>query len=266
MSLWDYKEAFDEVIFCIENSKNKLFACYLKLKFFKKARHFHCFNLLKGKSLAQVIANGPSAKNYKINSSAQQIYMNFGFKHPTFAEAKDPVLCIVDEKLVNGGWPIEMIHEAYKINETVIFAFSIFFISSRHIRELTKNYDIFFTSNFLTATRWSSRPLFSINKPSYGGGATEQSLSLAVSLFYKHIDVYGYDGNNVILGLNATNTHFYGVDPSKDWSNPKFVARELRFLSYFIDKNVHLARLMSARGVSVRLSDPSVFMTMFRSN
>jgi len=266
MSIWDKKEAFDELLFCAENFKNKLLSKYLTLKYRPRCLSFQGIEHLQNKQFAEIIANGPSSKTYKINPNAQQFYMNFGFLHASFPAAKNPVLTIVDKKLINGGWSIDMIKEAYQENSSTVFAFNIEFIKSREIRDLARKYKIIFLYNFLSPTRWARKPKFLIGKPSYGGGATESSIALAVSLSYKMVNVSGFDGNNVILGLSSKQTHFYGQDPSKDWSDPNFSARELRFLSYFIDKNVHLARLLKMAGVEVRLIKPTIFMNMYSSH
>ena len=265
MSIWDKKEAFDELLFCIENFKNELISKYLNLKYQPGRFTFNGVENLQKKQFAEIIANGPSSKTHKIDPSAQQFYMNFGFLHASFPCAENPVLTIVDKKLINGGWSLDMIKEAYQKNSSTVFAFNIEFIRSQEIRDLAKEYKVIFYIIF-ESQRWAKKPKFLIGEPSYGGGATESSIALAASLSYKVLTVSGFDGNNVILGLSSKQTHFYGQDPSKNWSDPNFSARELRFLSYFIDKNVHLARLLKVAGVEVRLIKPTIFMNMYSAH
>ena len=113
------------------------------------------------------------------------------------------------------------------------------------------------------ATSFRGRLRLDGNSFTPGGGATETALIFAACCGCKDIDLYGFDGNNVILGLSGQSSHFYGIDPLKNWEDLKFVSSELRFLSVFILANVHLARLLKSSGINIRNLSQTSLMRMY---
>lgn len=264
MSLWSKKEALDEAMFVLENLRNarrmnKLMRLYPQL-FARSQAVTDEVAAATGRRVA-VVANGPSSAG--ITPAAEDlIFLNFGYRHPEFAKAGRPVLTVVDNKLADGGWSLDMLREAQAINGAVTFALGALLLKSAEVRAFVERERCMVLCNYLSATRYA-RPTrrFTAGGINYGGGATEQGIALALSLGARDIDIYGFDGNNVVLGLAGQDTHFYGNDPLKDWTQPDFVARELRFLSYFIDRNRYLARLIEAQGVRVTNHTPTPFMS-----
>ena len=63
LDIWDKKEAFDELLFCIENFKNELISKYLNLKRKPGRFTFNGVENLQKKQFAEIIANGPLVKN-----------------------------------------------------------------------------------------------------------------------------------------------------------------------------------------------------------
>lgn len=264
MSLWSKKEALDEAIFVLENLRNTLRIKAMMRRYpalFARSREITAEVAAATGPRVAVVANGPSSRGITPNSP-DLIFLNFGCRHPAFAKAPRPVLVVVDNKLADGGWSLDMLHEAQAINGEVTFALGALLLQSEEVRAFAESERCMIVGNYLTATRYArpSRP-FTAGGINYGGAVTEQGMALALALGAKEIDVYGFDGNNVVLGLAGQDTHFYGNDPEKDWTKPDFVARELRFLSFFIDRNRHLARLIEAQGVRVTNHSPTPFMS-----
>lgn len=254
MSLWDKKESLDEFLFTLDNMRSRARLFWYKHKYKELFGETNeVLSDLKKKKIkhATVVANGPSSLQ-AANGTDLTIFFNFGFRHSFFPDSIDPVLAVVDTKLANGTWSLDMLYEAKERNQTVIFAIGAFLLSNPDVRQFIRTERCVILSNYLRVTRFSNlNKSFQLNGINFGGGATEQGLALAACLGAVNIDLFGFDGNNVILGLAGLDTHFYGVDPLKNWSDPRFVARELRFLSYFIDHTVHLSAVLREQKVRV---------------
>lgn len=245
---WNLKEFIDEIFFLIHNLLNSLHLIYIKLINRKLIKRSNSRFINHNNNIDDVIivANGPSSSHCKVRKGAKLIFVNFGYQHSAFIEAINPVLVVVDKKLSNGSWSIKMLTDAYDLNPTVQFAFGGHLLKSQDVRDFANSYRSCFIFTDLNFTRFSKTTKYRLGDIAVGGGATESAIMLAVSLGAKKLNVFGFDGNNVVLGLAGLDTHFYGSDPMKDWRNPKFVARELRFLSYFIDKNRYLSDYLAA--------------------
>lgn len=189
--------------------------------------------------------------------------MNFGVEHAKFPECDSPYLVVVDKKLATGEWQISMLTEAMVRNPKVkIFLGGKLLISPELRAFAYNNKNVFFFFNDLSTftPKRSIKPLGSIT---IGGGATEASIVLAAQLGAKTVKIFGFDGNNVLLGILGHKTHFYGHDPMKNWRSAQFCARELRFLSYFLDKNINLAEILRRAGVRAINMSPTSIMTMY---
>ena len=264
MSLWSRKEALDEAFFVLENLRNTrrikaIMRRYPEL--FERSRKISSEVAAVTGPRVAVVANGPSCRGITADAPSL-IFVNFGYQHPEFINATRPILIVVDNKLADGGWSLDMLREAQEINGDVTFALGALLLQSPKVRAFAECERCMIVGNYLTATRYAkpSRP-FTAGGINYGGAVTEQGIALALTLGTQEIDIYGFDGNNVVLGLAGQDTHFYGSDPKKDWTQPEFVARELRFLSYFIDRNRYLAELIKAQGVRLTNHSPTPFMS-----
>lgn len=265
---WTVKEFLDELLFLVHNLVNSLRLWYIKFLYRKLIERSNTRFVASNENLDNVtiVANGPSSSDFTERAGAQLIFVNFGYKHNAFIDARNPILVIVDKKLANGSWSLQMLIDAYEINPTVQFALGGHLLKSKEIRKFATLYSCCFIFYDLNFTRFSkAKKRCGLGDIALGGGATESAIMLAASLEAKKIDVFGFDGNNVVLGLAGLDTHFYGVDPLKDWRDPRFVARELRFLSYFIDKNWYLSRYLISIGVELRNNTKTEYMRMFES-
>lgn len=262
---WSTKECVDEIFFVIHNIYKTTYLLFLRTLFRSLVTqcNAHFENSRQKSKDYCIIANGPSSLDHKLSNEKQHIFVNFGFNHPNFAIVQNPILVIVDKKLLTGEWSLSMLSEAKRKNPNVCFAFGGHLLRSKSIRDFADKNHCCFIFYDLSFTRFTSFQKFSIGDIAFGGGATESSIMLAVSLGAKHLNIYGYDGNNVVLGLAGLDTHFYGNDPLKNWNRPAFVARELRFLSYFIDKNVYLSQYLRALSVSTINHTQTKYMRMY---
>ena len=65
------------------------------------------------------------------------------------------------------------------------------------------------------------------------------------------------------MALTGKDTHFYGSDSTKDWSDPRFISRELRFLSYFVDRNYWLSKCLKYNNIKVKNYTSSKMTAMY---
>ena len=262
---WTIKEFLDEIFFLVHNLANSLRLSYFKILNRKliMLSNERFIDVNGNLDNITIVANGPSSSDFTERLGTQLIFVNFGYKHCAFINATNPLLVIVDKKLSNGSWSLQMLYDAYELNQTVQFAFGGHLLTSHDIREFANSHRCCFIFNDLNFTRFSKAKKYRVGDIAVGGGATESAIMLAASLGAQKIDVFGFDGNNVVLGLAGLDTHFYGSDPMKDWSEPKFVARELRFLSYFIDKNRYLSYYLASIGVELINHTETEYMKIF---
>ena len=257
MNGWDIKEFFDEVIFEFYNLYNFIHS----IKYKNKIRRIDLDLDMGGE--CSLILNGPSSADCKINDS-DVYFVNYGFKHKCFSKVEKPILIIVDTQLTKDKWDYSMMDEAIKINPSVRFIFNYKYLSSKKFKASVKDINcIGYINNSRIPTRFNWQKKLVMGSFNFGVGVAEQSLSLLASLNYKKIKVYGFDGNNVLLGLMNKDTHFYGVDESKKWYDSQFTARELRFLSYFIDRNYWLSKCMDYNNVKVINHSDSLITSMY---
>ncbi len=257
MNGWDIKEFFDEIVFEFYNLYNFIHS----IKYLNKIRKID-LNQERNEE-CDLILNGPSSIDYKI-TGADTYFVNFGFNHESFSKVENPILIIVDTQLTKDKWDYSIIDQAININPSVRFIFNYKYLSSKKFRAYVKHiHCIGYINNSKIPTRFNWKKKLSISSFNFGVGVAEQSLSLLASLNYKKINVYGFDGNNVLLGLMNKETHFYGVDESKKWSDAKFTARELRFLSYFVDRNYWLSKCMEHNNVRIINHSDSLVTSMY---
>ena len=258
MNGWDIKEFFDEVIF----------EFYNLLNYFKSLKYKKYISEIDYKSKftneANLILNGPSSKNIELNTKTTNFFVNYGYRHTQFGNIKNPVLIIIDTKMVKGDWHFDMIEEAKSINPSVEFVFNYKYLRSNQFKELVKKVNcIGYINNSKIPTRFNWKKKLKIGGFNFGVGVAEQSLSLLTTLKFKKINIYGFDGNNVILALMNKDTHFYGTDDSKKWNDSRFISRELRFLSYFIDRNFWLSKCLKYNNIQIINHTKSIITSMY---
>ena len=260
--IWILKEKLDIHFLILVD-----FVLWMKL-FFLRTMYFRNefqYELSARHNEIQVISNGPSSISYQdqIDITLPTIFMNFGFKHPKFADCHSPYLIIVDKKLATGEWQIDMLQEATVINPRVKIFLGGKLLKCKKLRKIGQsNENIFFFFNDLS-TFTSKKRIKSVGSITIGGGATEASIVLATQLGGKVLRIFGFDGNNVLLGILGRDTHFYGHDSLKNWHSAEFCARELRFLSYFLNKNIYLADILNRAGIRAINYSPTSIMTMY---
>lgn len=265
MNGWDIKEFVDELVFELDNGLR-----YLKSR--QSARAAAPFSKLPQDwsiyEQFQIILGGPSSNNFHTPlDEAHQVFVNFGFQHKSFPFCKSPWLLICDSKFMTGEWSMDMLDEALAVNSNTKFILNSIFLDKMEIDSFAAYRGrIAFINHNRMPTRFTRNISGGSDSFNIGGGAGEQAMTLAAALGAKSIDIFGLDGNNVILGLLDRNTHFYGVDDAKDWTNPAFSARELRFLSYFIDRHRYLSKLMAKNGISIRNHSDSFTMSMYKAS
>jgi len=258
MNGWDIKEFFDEVIFEFYNLFNYLKSMKYK-KYISKINYKSEF-----KKEANLILNGPSSKEIELNTETTNFFVNYGYRHPQFINIENPILVIIDTKMLKGEWHFDMIEEAKNINPSVEFVFNYKYLKSTKFRSLVKNVNcIGYINNSKIPTRFNWKKKLQIGGFNFGVGVAEQSLSLIATLKFKKINIYGFDGNNVILALMSKDTHFYGADDSKKWSDSRFTSRELRFLSYFIDRNFWLSKCLKHNNIKIINHTQSIVTSMY---
>lgn len=262
MNGWDIKEFVDEIVFEFDNGLR-----YLKSRQAGRRAAPFCklpYDWAQHQQF-QIILGGPSSNDFQTPlDEAHQIFVNFGFQHVTYPFCKSPWLLICDSKFMTGEWSIDMLDEALAINANSRFILNSIFLDKMAI-ESFEAYSgrIAFINHNRMPTRFTRNISGGSGTFNIGGGAGEQAMTLAAAVGAKSIDIFGLDGNNVILGLLKKHTHFYGIDDAKDWTNPAFSARELRFLSYFIDRHRYISRLMVKNGISIRNHSDSLTMSMY---
>ena len=84
MSGWSIKEFFDEVIFELYNLFN-FFAAFKYKKYLEKI-HLDC----TAETETNLILNGPSSVDIKVEDCKFNFFVNYGYKHPLFSKVKSP--------------------------------------------------------------------------------------------------------------------------------------------------------------------------------
>ena len=67
-----------------------------------------------------VVSNGPSANLLKDKSLHQAVFVNYGYRHPSFAKCEKPFLVVVDNKVMSGEWGLNIFEAAAIENPRVI--------------------------------------------------------------------------------------------------------------------------------------------------
>lgn len=257
MNGWDIKEYFDEIVFESYNLYNFIHSIRYKNKIKNielELNHNQC----------NLILNGPSSKDITIDTSLPCFFVNYGFNHQYFKQVKSPILIIIDTKLIRGEWDLSILMEALKVNQNVKFIFNYKYLTSKKFLSYVKKVNCLgYINNSRIPTRFNWKRKLEVGKFNFGVGVAEQALSLMGSLGYKKINTYGFDGNNVLLALTGKDTHFYGSDSTKDWSDPRFISRELRFLSYFVDRNYWLSKCLEYNNIKVKNYTSSKMTAMY---
>lgn len=258
MSGWSIKEFFDEVIFELYNLFN-FFAAFKYKKYLEKI-HLDCTT----ETETNLILNGPSSVDIKVEDCKFNFFVNYGYKHPLFSKVKSPILIVVDTKIIKGKWDMDMLREAEEANPSVRFIFNYKYIKSDDFKNISNKINcVGYINNSKIPTRFNWKKILKVGGFNFGIGVAEQSLSLLASLSFKKINIYGFDGNNVILALMSQNTHFYGQDESKTWNDPQFISRELRFLSYFVDRNYWLSKCLRYNKIQIINYSSSMLTSMY---
>ena len=235
MSFWNLKEWFDELIwFGLFNLREagKALLCRKLLKPYKKTSAEWC-----------LVLNGPSSSNIDKQHlhSSQTIFVNFGFQRQEFKVVDEPFLIIIDQYLIDGTWPADMLLKAIKSNPSckLVLSYKFYNFISVKFPELIEK--TIFIANSKIPTRFNIRHQKPNSYFGFGVGVAEQSISFAIRQGGIKIHIYGLDCNNVILSLSEKKSHIYGSDKAKKWDNPYINARELRFQSYMLDRLRYLS-------------------------
>ena len=138
------------------------------------------------------------------------IFVNQGFKLPSYKLLQPKYHFFIDPKLINGTWDIHWIDEILAMVPGI---------------------------TFVMPAGWSNHPII---KPyvdrgvqilwfngKYSHGVSGAAFQFCWELGYKRIYFAGYEQTAIAAYILNQSTHFYGADPDEDTYSPRFLATAL---------------------------------------
>jgi len=205
---------------------------------------------------AFLVANGPSVKNQDLTLLKDKltVFVNRSYLHEDYKLIKPTYHVFIDNKLVNGEWPIECLDQIIELNPEVVFLLSYKWRNNPILKNYVNNkkFKIYWidTTLFFTPFFHKSR-MCDLTKRTLGGAVTGASLSALLYMGSKDIYLIGKDGNGLCYELTKKDSHFYGVNPENDYKTIHDIQQDLYMMSTGIKNWISISEYCIANEISV---------------
>lgn len=168
-----------------------------------------------------ILGNGPSVKELEFGKFANvpTFAVNFFYKHPEAHVINPDYYAIIDSKVANGIWPIEMIDDILNNFPNVKLFLSINFLKNSAVRKFIDNPRVYWIRPRLLP-HVNLRPILSLKGPLIGTNVVVSSIGIATAMGFTKIGIVGVDGDGLLREILDRPSHFYEGD--KDHSLRSF--------------------------------------------
>jgi hypothetical protein len=213
-----------------------------------------------------IVGNGPSVKEQNILNLTDEntIFVNMGFKHQDYMKVLPKYHVIVDPKLANGEWDIDILDHIVNLNPEVTLVLNSKWFYEEKFKPYINNpkINIIWIRINLFFTRFHHYNKLDITSITYGMGVLGASVALANYLGAKEIILIGVESNAFCNEFENKESHFYGLNKDNVNMGSEGVYKSL-FFNYLYLMGLHnLAR--KSQNISIVNCTPAGILKMFR--
>lgn len=222
-------------------------------------------NIKKGERFF-IVGNGPSVNKQNILSLTDEnaIFVNMGFKHQDYMKILPKYHVIVDPKLSNGEWDINILDHIVNINPEVTLVLNGKWFYEQKFKPYIDNpkIKIIWIRVNLFFTRFYHYKKLDITSITYGMGVLGASVALANYLGAKEIILIGVESNAFCNEFESKESHFYGLNKDNINMGSESVYKSL-FFNYLYLMGLHnLAK--KSKNISIVNCTPDGILKMFK--
>lgn len=217
--------------------------------------------------VVHILCNGPSINTLKLSEirSSIVISMNRSFNFLQRTGIKPKYHIVIDEKLYNGDWSIDILQRVYDINPDVIFLLNAKWALSDSFLKLVDKYNVMWIYSRPISICFPQQNTIDLTTIFDSYMVAEQALAFSLYCEFKDIFIHGYEGTGIAKLLLQRPTHFDGLDPDKRNLDTLNLSRCLYFSSKHLRYFEFIRDFYSSFSSNIYNVTPDSLFTGFRS-
>ena len=199
-----------------------------------------------------ILLNAPGADQYDLRTLMNTVFVsaNYGYKHPQYEALKPKYHVIIDNKLLDGLWPMSMLEEIHNINPTVVFVLNYKWAGLKKFKEIEGKYNVMWVSTNKIFHKWYRRPI-DLTKTNAGCSAFGTCLNTLIYSGCKEINILGMQANGLAYELTNTKSHFFGENPDKGYETLNIIISSLISMAFTLRGLANTAAFCKHHGIQV---------------
>lgn len=197
-----------------------------------------------------IALNGPSINKQPLEkikgTGTDLIFVNQGFRLPSYRELHPKYHIFIDTKLIHGVWDIHWLDEILEMVPDITFVFPAEWARNRLFAPYIKR----------------GVPIIWI-RVRHSHGVSAAAFSLAMRLGYKDIYFSGYEGTAFACSLVKQSSHFYGIDSDEANIPPENIMKGYLMNADHFRCAINTAREAKRKGVNLINLTEGGIMDMF---
>ena len=156
------------------------------------------------------------------------------FMHKDYESIKPTYHCIIDNKLLDGTWPIHYLNIIHEKNPNVTLILNANWFYSEKFNEIKKKARIIWAQSRSINPLFPYKTRFDLTTRSSGYYVVEQCIASSIYMGFSDIYLLGYEGHGIAKRMLNLDTHFSGKDPNFAHDQPIDIARSLHCVAQHI--------------------------------